>query len=103
DLIIKAAGKKTFTAKAVVTQKVDKKPALDALVYFNEDLPKPEAVLAKRMLAVLASQRRLGGAAYPPTLRRLAELCEIKASDTRVPKAANHPTMAERTVVVAKK
>src|SRR5207248_54381 len=38
DLIVKAAGKKTFTVKAVVTQKVDKKPALDALVYFNEDL-----------------------------------------------------------------
>src|SRR5262249_13522309 len=59
--------------------------------------------LARRMLAVLESQRRLGGAAYPPTLRRLAELCELKGSDSRIPKAASQPTMADRTIVVARK
>jgi hypothetical protein len=103
DLIVKAAAKKAFTAKAVVTQKVDKKPSLEALVYFKDDLPKPDEVLARRMLAVLESQRRLGGPAYPPILRRLAELCEVKASDTLLPKAVSHTTMADRAVVVAKK
>jgi hypothetical protein len=101
DLIVKAAGKKAFTAKAVVTEKVNKQPSLDAPVYFKEDVPKPEEVLARRMLKVLESQRRLGGAAYPPTLRRLAELCEVKRSDARVPKAAAHALLADRTIVAA--
>src|SRR5262249_18441702 len=102
DLIVKAATKKAFTAKAVVTEKVDKKPSLDSPVYFKEDVPKREEVLSRRMLKVLESQRRLGGAAYPPTLRRLAELCEVKGSDARVPKAAAQAILADRTIVVAK-
>src|SRR5439155_438451 len=57
---------------------------------------------ARRMLKVLESQRRLRGEAYPPTLRRLAELCEVNGSDTRVPKAATHALMADRAVVVAR-
>src|SRR5438445_5834506 len=101
DLIIKAATKKVFTAKAVVTEKVNKQPSLDSPVYFKEDVPKREEVLARRMLKVLESQRRLGGAAYPPTLRRLAELCEVKGSDARVPKATGHAILADRTIVVA--
>ena len=101
DLTIKAATKKVFTAKAVVTEQVDKKPSLDSPVYFKEDVPKREEVLARRMLKVLESQRRLGGAAYPPTLRRLTELCEVKGSDARVPKAVAHAILADRTTVVA--
>jgi len=103
ELIVKAAAKKAFTAKAVVVDKVDKKPSLDSPVYFKEDVPKPDEILSKRMLAVLDSQRRLGSAAYPPTLRRLAELCEVHGSATRAVKAMSHPTLAERARVVAKK
>ncbi len=103
DLIVKAAKKKDFTSKAIVTEKVGGNPSLDSPVYFNGDEPKPEAILARRMLAVLESQRHLGSPAYPPTVRRLAELCELRASDKLVPKAASHEIMAERTIVVAKK
>ncbi|MBV8265933.1 MAG: hypothetical protein JO252_06270, partial [Planctomycetaceae bacterium] len=102
DQVLKAIGKKTFTSRAVVTKKVDKVPAFDSPVYFKPDVPKPDEELAKRMVLVLESQRRLGGEAYPPTLRRLAELCERNASDTLVPKAAVHEVMAERAIVVAK-
>ncbi len=102
DLIVKAAEKKAFKDKAVVTKKVDKKPALDSPVYFKGDVPKPEELLATRMLAVLEAQRRLGAAAYPPTFRRLAELSEIRASDKNVPKAAVHAIFADRAVIVAK-
>ena len=102
DQVLKAIGKKTFTSRAVVTKKVDKVPAFDSPVYFKEDVPKPVEELAERMVLVLESQRSLGGEAYPPTLRRLAELCERKASDTLVPKAAVHEVMAERVIVVAK-
>ena len=56
ELIVKAAGKKAFTDKAVAIKKVNKKPALDSPVYFKEDVPKPEEVLATRMLAVLEGQ-----------------------------------------------
>ena len=101
-LIVKAASKKAFTVKAAVVRKEGKKPALDSPVYFKEDVPKPEEVLAARMLAVLESQQRLGGPAYPPTLRRLAELCEVKASHADVPKAASHAILADRVVVTAK-
>jgi hypothetical protein len=102
DLIVKAATKKAFTARAVVTEKADKTPSLDSPVYFKEDLPKREEVLARRMLRVLESQRRLGGADYPPTLRRLAELCQVDGSDARIPKAVAHATLADRTTLVAK-
>jgi hypothetical protein len=102
DLIIKAATKKVFTDKAVVP-KVDKKPSLNAPVYFKEDLPRPEEVLARRMLAVLESQRTLGEDAYPPTLRRLAELCEVKGSENVIRKAASIAPMADRTTVLARK
>jgi hypothetical protein len=100
----KAAAKKAFTARAVVTEKVNKKPSLDAPVYFKEDAPKPDPAgdLARRMLAVLRAQKRLGPDAYPPTLRRLAELCGLNASDTRVTKAAGHKAMTDQAFVAAK-
>jgi hypothetical protein len=101
DQIMKAAAKTMFTAKAVVPEKVNKKPSLDSPVYFKGDVPKPEQELATRMLLVLEAQRKLGADAYPPTLRRLAELCEWKASNTLVTKAASHATMTEQAVVLA--
>jgi hypothetical protein len=102
--ILKAATKQAFTKRAVVTEKVDKKPSLNAPVYFKEDVPSKDRVaeLAERMLVVLESQRRLGAEAYPPTLRRLAELCDLNASDTRVTKAAGHKAFADRAIVAAK-
>src|SRR5262245_19461306 len=103
ELIVKAATKKVFTDKAVVAQKVDKKPSLNAPVYFKEDLPKPEIVLSRRMLSVLESQRRLGAEAYPPTLRRLAELCEVKGSDNAIRKATATAPMSDRTTALARK
>ena len=102
DLIIKAAAKKAFTDRAVV-QKVEKKPSLNSPVYFKEDLPKPDQLLARRMVAVLETQRRLGEEAYPPSLRRLAGLCEFKGSENIVRKAAATAPMADRTMVLAKK
>jgi hypothetical protein len=108
ELILKAAATKEFTDKAVAIEKVKKKPALDSPVYFKEDVPKPEKapkpeeVLASRMLAVLEGQKRLGASAYPPTLRRLAELCEVNGSDARVSKAASHAILTNRAVVVAR-
>jgi hypothetical protein len=101
DLIVKAATKKAFTDRAVV-DKVDKKPSLNSPVYFKEDSPKPEERLARRMAMVLESQRRLGGDAYPPTLRRLAELCEVKGAENAVRKAAAFGPVGEKTVVAAK-
>ncbi len=102
DLIVKAATKKVFTDKAAV-QKVEKKPSLNSPVYFKEDLPKPDQLLARRMVAVLETQRRLGGEAYPPTLRGLADLCEFKGSETVIRKAATTAPMADRTTVLAKR
>jgi hypothetical protein len=102
DLIVKAATKKVFTDRAVA-QKVEKKPSLNSPVYFKEDLPKPDQLLARRMVALLESQRRLGGEAYPPSLRRLAELCEFKGSENVIRKAAVTTPMAERTNVLARK
>jgi len=106
EQVQKAANKKTFTAKAVVIEKVDKKPSLDSPVYIKGDEPAKkkalkrapgkaqpkldESELAQRMLLVLEAQRRLGTEAYPPLLRRIAELCELEASNTRVTKAASH-------------
>ena len=66
-LIVAAASKKVFTDEAVAIKKEGKKPTLDSPVYFKEDVPKPEEVLAKRMLAVLESQQRL---VLRPTRRR---------------------------------
>jgi hypothetical protein len=105
--IRKAATKQVFTKRAVVTEKVDKKPSLDAPVYFKEDAPPkkpkdPIPELAERIFVVLESQQRLGAEAYPPTLRRLAELCDLNASDTRVTKAAGHKAFTDRAVVAAK-
>jgi hypothetical protein len=102
ELIVKAAATKEFTDKAVAIKKVNKKPALDSPVYFTEDVKPEEEVLAARMLAVLEGQQRLGASAYPPTLRRLAELCEVNGSDARVTKAASHAILSNRAVVVAK-
>jgi hypothetical protein len=116
ELIQKAAGKKLFTDKVVV-EKVARKPSLDSPVCFKEDAPaKPPAPkrsrkgggekdvteLAERMRLVLEAQRRLGGDAYPPTLRRLAELCEFNASDVRVTKAADHEVLTKTALVAAK-
>ena len=58
-----------------------------------------ESELAQRMLLVLEAQRRLGTEAYPPLLRRIAELCELEASNTRVTKAASHSVFTERAIV----
>jgi hypothetical protein len=101
EQVLKAAAKKAFSGRAVATEKVDRKPSLDSPVYFKEDAPKPDPVgdLARRMLAVLASQKRLGADAYPPTLGRLAELCDLNASDTRATKAAGHKAMTDAAVV----
>jgi hypothetical protein len=115
ELIVKAAKGKAFTAKAVVIEKVERKPTLDSPVYVKGDEPKkPKSKskpggkdnhvdeLARRMLAVLESQRVLGSSAYPPTLHRLAELCEVNPYSPQVLTAASHVIMAGQTVVVAK-
>lgn len=116
ERIVKAAGKKAFTDRASA-EKQNGKPKLDGVVRFKEDLPakpsKPKAKapakekapgpdlakLAERALSVLDSQRRLGRSAYPPPLRRLIELCELNASDGRVPGVVGHPAFADRVVV----
>jgi hypothetical protein len=102
DLIVKAATKKAFTDKAFV-EKVDKKPSLNSPVYFKGEQPNKDGLLARRMVAVLDQQRRLGEAAYPPSLRRLAELCENKGTENALRKAASIAPMAGRATVVAKK
>jgi len=102
EQVQKAANKKTFTAKAVVIEKVNKKPSLDSPVYIKGDEPKPDEKLAQRMLLVLESQRRLGTEAYPPLLRRIAELCELEASNALVTKATNHSVFKERAIVAAR-
>ena len=119
ELVRKAAAKAALTSKAVVPEKADRKPSLDSPVYFKGDAPpkskKPApkrasagapkddgSELAGRMIAVLEAQRRLGDGAYPPTLRRLAELCDLNGSDARVAKAAAHETVTDRAVVAAK-
>jgi hypothetical protein len=121
EQILKAVRKQVFTKRAVIAEKTGKGPSFDSPVYFKEDVPKKPkppkrkpsekkpseaqiiAELSARMLAVLESQRRLGGGAYPPTLGRLAELCERKGSDTAVPKAVSHAPMAGQAIVVAAK
>jgi hypothetical protein len=105
DRVIKAVGKKVFTQKAVVTQKIGKTPSLDSPVYFKEDVPKidPVAELARRMVVVLESQRRLGPDAYPPIFSRLTELCERNPSDKNVAKAVAHAAFTDRTVPAARK
>jgi len=116
ELIQKAANKKSFTDKVVVVEKDARKPSLDSPVYFKEDAPPKSpapkrpakakdagvVALAERMRLVLEAQRRLGADAYPPTLRRLAELCEVNASDTRVTKAADHEALTKTALVAAK-
>ena len=98
-----AAAKRAFTAKVVITEKVDKKPSLDSPVYFKGDAPKPDQArdLALRFLLVLGSQKQLGAEAYPPILRRLAELCDLNPSNALVTKAADHKAMTEVAVVAA--
>jgi hypothetical protein len=97
--VLKAVGKKEFTDKA--TAKATGKVDLESPIYFKEDVPsRPElerrrvVALAERMLRVLESQRDLGADAYPPTLRRLAELCGLNGSNKDVTKAAEHEVMA---------
>lgn len=60
------------------------------------------AELAAKMLSSLESLRVLGGDAYPPTLRRLAELCDMRPSDLQVTTAANKKAFTERAVVTRK-
>lgn len=102
ELIVKAATKKVFTDKAFV-EKVDRKPSLNSPVYIKGQQPKTEVLLARRMLAVLEQQRRLGEEAYPPSLRRLAELCENKGTENALRKAVATEPMLGRAAVVAKK
>jgi hypothetical protein len=97
--IRKAVGKPGFKAKAVVKFK-DRKPDLDAPVYLKGDDGTDS--LAAKMLLVLESQRPLGRGAYPPSLRKLAELSGVNGSDARVPKAAVLGPMARRALVAAK-
>lgn len=61
--------------------------------------PKPADELVPKLLGVLESQRRLGGAAYPPTLARLGELCEAPGL---VAEAANKKPFKDATVVTRK-
>ncbi len=121
DQIVSAAGKKTFTLKAFVKDKIGRKPSLDSPVYLKGDEPpkkrpsrstssavkkKPkhdDSELAGRLLLVLESQRRLGAEAYPPLLRRIAELCELNANDPIFTKAASHKSFTEGAIVVARK
>jgi hypothetical protein len=102
DLIVKAATKKAFTDKAFV-EKVDKTPSLDSPVYFKGEQPNKDVLLARRMVAVLEQQRRLGEAAYPPTLRGLAELSGFKGAENALRKAATTDPMAGRATVLARK
>jgi hypothetical protein len=102
ELIVKAATKKAFTDKAFV-EKVHNKPLLDAPVYFKGEQPDKNALLARRMVSVLEQQRRQGEAAYPPTLRRLAELCGFKGAENALRKAATTAPMAGRATVLARK
>lgn len=101
ELILKAASKKVFTDRAAIAR-MGKKPAINDAVYPKGQLPKPEDSLARRMISVLEAQRRLGGLAYPPTLRRLAELSETRGPENLIRKAAAAGAMGERTTVVAR-
>ncbi|WP_435016295.1 hypothetical protein TA3x_003859 [Tundrisphaera sp. TA3] len=105
DRVLKAAGKKPFTARATALKRGGK-VGLDSPVYFKEDVPskvelerREVADLAGRMLRVLESQRDLGEGAYPPTLSRLADLSGVKPSNPLIPKAIKHETMAEQVVI----
>jgi hypothetical protein len=102
ELIVKAATKKPFKDKTIVDQ-AGKESSLQSEVYFKEDRPRPEVRLARRMLDVLESQRRLGEEAYPPTLRRLAELSDFRGGEGDLRKAAATAPMAGRATVVARK
>lgn len=57
------------------------------------------AEMVEAMIRVLESQRILGDGSYPPTLEKLAELCELRASDTRIDKAAGKAVFKQRAVV----
>jgi hypothetical protein len=116
DQVLKAAAKAAFGKRAFVAGKVDRKPTLDSLIYVKGDEPKKTAAprptkpggaadiaeIAGRMLLVLEAQRRLGDDAYPPSLRRLAELSGLNASDARVSKASAHASLADRATVAGK-
>ena len=102
DLILKAATKKAFTDRAFV-EKVGKKAALNSKVYVKGEQPNPDVLLSQRMAAELESQRRQGEGAYPPTLRRLAEVSGFQGADSALRKAAATAPLADRTTVVAKK
>lgn len=101
ELILKAATKKVFTDRISIAR-MGKKPAINDAVYPKGQLPKPEDSLARRMISVLEAQRRLGGMAYPPTLRRLAELSETRGPENLIRKAAAAGAMGERTIVAAR-
>ena len=65
EQVQKAAAKKAFTEKAVVTEKVGRKPSLDAPVYFKEDAPAKKPA-AKRAAAKAEGRRRRAGGEDAP-------------------------------------
>src|SRR3954462_12137921 len=58
------------------------------------------ADLAVQMIQVLEAQRRLGPDAYPPTLRRLAELADPAAPDDLINKAIKKKPFKDRAVLI---
>jgi hypothetical protein len=64
---------------------------------------KPDEVLAENLLQVIDAQRRLGGSAYPLSLRRLRELTDAGATDSLVKKALAHPNLKSRMILVEAK
>ena len=102
DLIVKAATKKAFTDKAFV-EKVDKKPSLDSPVYFKGEQPNKDVLLARRMVAVLEQQRRLGEAAYPPTLRAAGRAQRVQGRRECPPQGRGDRPDGRRATVLAKK
>src|SRR5262249_59071468 len=65
--------------------------------------PDPARELADRLLQTLQAQRGQGPAAYPLTLRRLAELADPQAPPELVLKAAAKPSFRDQAVVAKKK
>jgi hypothetical protein len=63
-------------------------------------LRKPEEVLAEKLFQVLEAQRRLGGIAYPLSLRRLRELTDSGADDALLKKALAHPSLKGKLALV---
>src|SRR4051794_25386815 len=67
----------------------------------NKDAARITA-LSEELLRVLESQRQQGGDAYPPTLQRLAALCEGSPPMDQVVQAAGKKPFSERAVAFEK-